>query len=222
MLPEVSQQSPDPRASRREKILETALAIADRDGFEGLTMRRLAAELGVSAPIVYRHFEDKASIINAIVEGRVEAHNFHERHQSSLRGYLRDTFGTVYDDLTTHPGLIELLQSAGPFTDHAMRLTDSVVGALRNEGLDTEAATRFFRWLMGYTMGVAMMQSGAKTSLASRISELTDMMARFPSLFAAGPHLGGALAREGYFWALDRMLDAVDAEIARVTGAETG
>ena len=64
MLARVS-QAPDPRAARREQILDIALKIADRDGFDGLTMRKLSAELGVSAPIVYRHFEDKAAIIDA-------------------------------------------------------------------------------------------------------------------------------------------------------------
>jgi AcrR family transcriptional regulator len=208
-------QDVDSRAARREQILETALRIADRDGFEGLTMRRLASELGVSAPIVYRHFEDKASIIDAIVQSRVEKHGFHERADVPLRTYLQETFTTVYRDLTEHPGLIELLNSAGPFTDHAMRMTDGVVGVLKGEGLDAATAARFFRWLMGYTMGIVMMQSGARSSIASRISEVTDRLAQYPNLGWAMPHFAGAFAHEGYDWTLERMLDVVDAEVAR-------
>jgi AcrR family transcriptional regulator len=208
-------QDVDSRAARREQILETALRIADRDGFEGLTMRRLASELGVSAPIVYRHFEDKASIIDAIVQSRVEKHQFHERAELPVRRYLHDMFSTVYRDLTEHPGLIELLNSAGPFTDHAMRMTNGVVGALKAEGLDAATSARFFRWLMGYTMGIVMMQSGARSSIASRISELTDRLAQYPNLGWAMPHFAGAFAHEGYDWTLQCMLDVIDAEIAR-------
>lgn len=214
MLASVNQDV-DTRAARREQILETALRIADRDGFEGLTMRRLASELGVSAPIVYRHFEDKASIIDAIVQSRVEKHRFHERADLPVRSYLHEMFSTVYRDLTEHPGLIELLQSAGPFTDHAMRVTDGVVGVLRAEGLDAATAARFYRWLMGYTMGAVMMQSGARSSIASRINELTERMAQYPSLTWAMPHFAGELANEGYTWTLERILDLIDAEIAR-------
>jgi hypothetical protein len=68
---------------------------------------------------------------------------------------------------------------------------------------------------MGYTMGAVVMQSGARSSVASRIGELTSVLQKYPSLFWAAPHLGGDLAAQGYHWTLERMLDAIEAEIAR-------
>lgn len=202
----------DPRTSRREQIVETALRIADRDGFEGLTMRKLASELGVSAPIVYRHFEDKAAIIDAIVETLVAREQLEDRANSSPRDWLYTTFSAMYSDLSAHPGLLDLLASAGPFTEHAMRITDEVLAALEQEGLDPEHAAWSFRWLMGFTIGAVTLERGAGQSLGAGLPEMTPLLKRFPRLFMAGANLGGARGKQGYQWALERMLDAVQAQ----------
>lgn len=213
MLAPVS-QDPDPRAARREQILDIALRIADRDGFDGLTMRKLSAELGVSAPIVYRHFEDKAAIIDAIVDALVVRQTLHDRATMTPRAWLVATFSSMYRELTTHPGLLELLASAGPFAAHAMRITDEVLAALEQMGLDPQQAARGFRWLMGSTMGAVMLERGAMSALGGgRVQEMTDQLRQYPRLFLAGAHLGGELGRQGYVWALERMLDALEGDV---------
>lgn len=52
----------------RERILAKALEIVDREGFEGLSQRRLAAELGVTAMALYRHVPSKADIVDGVAE----------------------------------------------------------------------------------------------------------------------------------------------------------
>ena len=212
MLRRVTHDS-DPRAARREQILDIALKIADRDGFDGLTMRKLSAELGVSAPIVYRHFEDKAAIIDAIVEALVSRQTLLDRATMTPREWLHGTFSSMYGELSTHPGLLELLASAGPFAAHAMRITDEVLAALEAMGLDPQRAARGFRWLMGATMGAVMMERGAVSAIADgRVQEMTDSLRKYPRLFLAGAHLGGELGRQGYAWCLQQTLDAIEAD----------
>lgn len=207
-------QDNDPRAARREQILDIALKIADRDGFDGLTMRKLSAELGVSAPIVYRHFEDKAAIIDAIVDALVARQKLLDRATMPPRAWLEATFSSMYNELTTHPGLLELLASAGPFAAHAMRITDEVLSALEAMGLDTPRAARAFRWLMGAAMGAVMMERGAMSAIADgRVQEMTDSLRQYPRLFLAGAHLGGELGRQGYNWSLQQTLDAIEADV---------
>ena len=46
---------------RRRQIVEAARQILERDGESALTMRRLAADLGMKAPSLYKHFPDKGS-----------------------------------------------------------------------------------------------------------------------------------------------------------------
>jgi AcrR family transcriptional regulator len=55
-------------ASRRGEILEAAKRLFTEEGFEHATMRRIAAEVGVSPTAIYLHFADKEAILKAIAE----------------------------------------------------------------------------------------------------------------------------------------------------------
>jgi AcrR family transcriptional regulator len=53
---------------RREQLLRTAGRLVARDGIDGLELTRLAAEAGVSRPIVYRFFPNRQTLIMGILE----------------------------------------------------------------------------------------------------------------------------------------------------------
>src|SRR4051794_41951336 len=53
----------------RERILEAAIELADRDGLAGLNMRRLAAELGVGTMSLYHYVADKEALLEGIAGG---------------------------------------------------------------------------------------------------------------------------------------------------------
>jgi AcrR family transcriptional regulator len=52
----------------RKRVLRAALALADRDGVESLTMRRLGGKLGVEAMALYKHVANKDDILDGIAE----------------------------------------------------------------------------------------------------------------------------------------------------------
>lgn len=53
---------------RKAQILDAALAVFAEKGFEGGTMREIAARVGVSEPALYRHYESKDALLCALVE----------------------------------------------------------------------------------------------------------------------------------------------------------
>ena len=55
-------------ALTRERILETAVAMADREGFEAVTLRRIASELGVHVTSLYNHVPTRDAVTDGIVE----------------------------------------------------------------------------------------------------------------------------------------------------------
>jgi AcrR family transcriptional regulator len=58
---------PGPRPPlTRERIVRAALAVVDADGIEGLTMRRLAAELGAAPMAPYAHLADKRALLEGL------------------------------------------------------------------------------------------------------------------------------------------------------------
>ncbi|MGZ4173277.1 MAG: TetR/AcrR family transcriptional regulator, partial [Solirubrobacteraceae bacterium] len=52
----------------RERVLRAAIALADQGGFESLTMRRLATELGVEAMSLYNHVASKDDLLDGMVD----------------------------------------------------------------------------------------------------------------------------------------------------------
>jgi AcrR family transcriptional regulator len=58
---------PRPRGERREQIAAEARRLLEAEGPDALTVRRLAAELGIRAPSLYKHFPDKAALETAVV-----------------------------------------------------------------------------------------------------------------------------------------------------------
>jgi AcrR family transcriptional regulator len=52
----------------RDGLLAATLRVLDRDGVEGLNLRAVGKEAGVSAPAVYWHFEDKPALLEAVVK----------------------------------------------------------------------------------------------------------------------------------------------------------
>jgi len=52
----------------KEKILTAAITVFLDEGFQGLSMRRIAEKTGISAPAIYRHFEDKQDLVQGITE----------------------------------------------------------------------------------------------------------------------------------------------------------
>lgn len=56
------------RAARREEILAAAEAVLVSDGIDALTMRRLADEVGMQAPSLYKHLRDKDELLAALQE----------------------------------------------------------------------------------------------------------------------------------------------------------
>jgi len=62
-----SRADADPRA-RREQLLETALTLVSEHGVAGASLRKLAAELGISQPSLYHYFPSKDALVSAVVE----------------------------------------------------------------------------------------------------------------------------------------------------------
>ncbi len=66
----VAERKSRERAEREQRIVAAARAIAEREGWEAVTVRRLAEEIEYSQPVLYSHFENRTAIVAAVaVEG---------------------------------------------------------------------------------------------------------------------------------------------------------
>jgi len=68
-LPKISEEQ---RAAARQRLIDATVAVAERDGVEGLTTRRIVAEAGVSAGMFYGHFDSKEALLAAVVDHKTD------------------------------------------------------------------------------------------------------------------------------------------------------
>src|SRR5688500_15407241 len=62
-------RTPEARAPlSRERVLQAAIGLADQSGIDGLSMRKLAQELGVEAMSLYHYFARKEELLNAMLD----------------------------------------------------------------------------------------------------------------------------------------------------------
>ncbi|HEU0182350.1 MAG TPA: TetR/AcrR family transcriptional regulator C-terminal domain-containing protein [Agromyces mariniharenae] len=125
----------------RERVLRSAVDLADTAGIDALTVRRLAESLGVEAMSLYYHVPNKEAILDGIVElvfieieGEVGGFQVPEA-DAAWHDALRARILGARRVMLRHPWAPALLDSRTGLAPTTARYVDSVVGTLRSGGL---------------------------------------------------------------------------------------
>ena len=137
----------------RDLILRTALGIVDSEGLSGLTIRKLATELGVTPMAIYRHYKNKAAIEHELVDLVVGDFDVTNHNEADLTKWVTTTYSLMRKALCDHPGIITLLDGATYTGSNAMATMERVLAELRKGGLSALQAAQLFHTLMAYTIG---------------------------------------------------------------------
>jgi AcrR family transcriptional regulator len=200
-----------PSGLSRERILEVALEIAEEEGIDALSMRRLAQELDVWPMSVYRYFQDKDALLDAMAADRIE-----RLPELPAGAPWRDQLHTLLEAaarrLADSPGLAARLPRAF-LSEGALRLPEAGIAILLEAGFEPEEAASAWRALWSYTFGFAT--SGADSPRTARAAIAALPEDAYPALAVAGDPLADALASDDEFAAgLDRLLDGLEARAA--------
>lgn len=205
-------------ALSHEAILRAALRVADRDGLGGLTMRKIAGQLGVSPMGVYRHFRNKAEIVDGLVDLVIGDYDVTNHRERSWTEWVRETFLQMKRALCAHPGILPLLGAAGFSGANALDVVERVLDVLRSAGLGDGSAL-LFHTLMSYTIGaVAIENSAFSQTAAEEESNLDEQLRRtqlllelaprssYPNVVAFAPQLARFVTDESFVAGIDRIL----------------
>ncbi|GII86829.1 TetR family transcriptional regulator [Sphaerisporangium siamense] len=124
----------------RDLIRDTALAIIDRHGLVGLTMRRLAEKLGVQAASLYTHYPTKEDVLDAVANllvAQVDTSGFEHGWREGLRTWGRSYLGA----LAAHPNAVPLIASGTGRRDTFLAMANAVHGGLTGAGWPPRVAT---------------------------------------------------------------------------------
>jgi AcrR family transcriptional regulator len=196
--PPIDDQDRRPRLTR-ERVVTEALAVIAEDGVPALTMRSLAARLGVVPGAVYHHVRNKEQLQDLLLDGVLAEVEFDLDSSLHWTEQLKVLAHRLRRVLEAHPGVAGILKTRDPLGPHSLALAEALLGPLQAAGFgDREAGLAFFL-LLDYTIGFAV--SGPPTSvneqrvrdpaIRSQLHQFFGSLPsdRFPALVALGEHV---------------------------------
>jgi AcrR family transcriptional regulator len=123
----------------RERILRTAVAMADADGLDAVTLRRIAAELGVHVTSLYNHVPTRDAVTDGIVETLLEEARL-PAEAVGWEEWVRSFFAALGTLAAGHPGAFEALQRRPVQGPRAAASFEVALAAFADAGLDRQDA----------------------------------------------------------------------------------
>jgi AcrR family transcriptional regulator len=210
----------------KERVLERAIALADKDGIEALSMRRLGQALGVEAMSLYNHVANKSELVAAMVDSVVEQFELPD-DERRWDAAIRRCAVSAHDVLIQHEwaSTLALLPSdvrtvSGP----RIRYMEWLLRRLRDAGFSPEVVYSAYHTLDSHIFGFTLWQLGhakAARMMVRRDGEtmeewttrmLSEMRPQFPHLAEHVEQHTAAGARDGrqeFEFGLDLILDGL-------------
>src|SRR3989475_3270485 len=142
-------------ALTRDRILRTAISLADRDGLESLSMRKLGQKLGVEAMSLYNHVRNKVDMLDGMVDVVFSEIDL-PATGADWRTAMRTRAISARQILLRHPWAIGLMESRATPGPATLRHHDSVLGSLRTAGFSIDMAAHTYSILDGYIYGFTL------------------------------------------------------------------
>jgi AcrR family transcriptional regulator len=204
----------------RERILRAAVELADREGLEKLSMRRLAEELGAGAMSLYYYVPNKERLIDGMIDvvfSEIELPSTGIDWKDALRRRARST----REALNRHRWAVGLMEGRGKDGEANARLHDAVLGCLREAGFSIEQTVQAYSVQDAYIYGFALQESVLPFESADESAVVAEEQGWDEAALAAQyPYLAevvaGHVAKVGYDfdeafdYGLDLILDALE------------
>ena len=217
----------------RERIIRTAIALADEEGLAALSMRRIATEFGTSTMALYRHVPSKGELVRLMSEA-VFGSGPPGPRPTGWRPLLEWEARWLWRQYEQHPWLARAMAGltrpmASP---NAMQYLERILSALTGLGLTPAQMMHIHLTVLGYAQGIAMaveLESQARQDSGMTADEwLASMEPRMDALqtTAAHPVLSTLFTEDGFEldlntlfeFGLARVLDGVEVLVAGARG----
>ncbi|MGW6914142.1 TetR/AcrR family transcriptional regulator C-terminal domain-containing protein [Kitasatospora sp. NPDC054939] len=185
-------EAPD-RELSRERLIRTALDLADAEGLGALSMRAIAARLGVSAMSPYRHVTSKEELVLLAADAAFGEAVYPADPPQGWRPRLELGARTLWTLFRRHPWLVQLSPVSRPLVlPNLMVHAEWALAALDGHGLDAATVLDIHVLLYGYVEGIAAnLEREAQARAATGLTDDQWLAGREPTL--------GALAASGRF-----------------------
>jgi AcrR family transcriptional regulator len=214
----------------RAQIVQTALAIIDRDGVSGLSMRKLGAELGVDAMAVYYHLPNKSALFDGVIDAvYADARLADMPRTGTWREQVTEFMHRLRAAIRRHPNALPVVATRPAYVPSMLDFGDYALGVAVAAGFPAADAIDMVNCLATYTIGHVLAELGEPVGGDTLATE------EVTALLTAGtyPNLARAFS-EGYDYrpdhqytlGLEAMLDGFERRLRtskrRPAGSERG
>ncbi len=187
----------------------------EREGIDGLTMRRLAEEMDSSPMALYRHVRDKDELLVLLLDRRA-AELARMPLPDDPRARLIALFRLLFDGLSESPWIVEVLVKGDLIAPSVLWVIDAILAAFVDAGLAPERAAAAYHVAWRYTVGELTVRHASARHLASLEREpmvrsvLGEVKpAELPTLVRLGPQIAAARESARYEDGLAAVIDGL-------------
>jgi AcrR family transcriptional regulator len=197
-------QPPTPDGDRRppltrERVVAEALTVIAQQGVSALTMRTLAARLGVVPGALYRHVRNKEQLQDLLLDGVLAEVDCTLDPSQPWTQQLTVLAHRLRQVLEGHPGVAGLLQLRDPLGPHSLAVAEAFLEPLQAAGFPNHEAGLAFFLVIDYTTGFAASSPPISTNQQRVRDQATRSQLhqffrslpadRFPALVSLGEHV---------------------------------
>jgi AcrR family transcriptional regulator len=213
--PESSAARRGPRSSLDvDRIVAAAVRLADAEGLQAVSMRRLAAELGAPAMTLYSHVPGKVELVDLMLDAVLG--ELYPDEQEPTAGNWRSRIEGVAranrEFFVRHPWALELPSGRPLPGPNLMRKYEIELRAIDGFGLSEVQMDLLATLVNGFVRGMAGArdQDGGQAAIEAQTAQIFDT-GRYPTAARVGPAAGGRPggAGESFEFALERLLDGI-------------
>ena len=157
-----------------QRVVAEAVRLADRDGVDGLSMRRLAGELGSGAMSLYHYVASKEVLLDAMIDvvfGEIEL-----PPDTDWQSALRRRATSTRQVLARHPWAISLMESRTTPGPANLRHREAVTACLRRAGFSVVMATHANWVLDSYVYGFALQEANLPFDADDDLADTTEQV----------------------------------------------
>lgn len=182
------------RGLQRDRIVQHALELADEEGLDAVSFRRLAADFGVTPMALYRHVADRDDLLAAMSDLVLAEIAVPEQadHDDWVRA-LRDVLRSGVSAFTRHPAA-RRLSYAGRWSPGSLALTERLVRLLTDAGFNEREGLVIIQRLSDAALGDVWSTGYAPSGLPALDAGLRQATPEDPRMFGIDLVLAGARA----------------------------
>lgn len=149
---------PRPRSHHPDQLAAAALAVIDRDGLPGLSMRAVAAELGISPMALYRYVPGREELEALVVELVLSRVDTTPPPPGPWQGRITVLARRLRDTMGAHPETLPLSLTHRHRSAGGLRWSETVLGVLTEAGIEAQERVIALRALIAYVIGATQLE----------------------------------------------------------------